>query len=279
MLFKKLLPISAAGILAIGLSACGDSDSASNPNNTPEDPGTTPTDSIPDNPANPGDSVKTPTDSLPPVTEFTVPEEATEITPATTIPKEAGKGFLIDDFEDGDNVYTVQSQLVGNYNFDNAMAAVAVGLHFGVEPWDIKEAIEEYEPSNNRSQFKRTGRNTLYLDCYNANPSSMAAAIASFSNLASHVPHSMAIIGGMHELGDDERDEHRRVVEQLAGSGVGQVLLVGPEWNALEVPGNMQRFDDTEAVKAWLTANPVTDATILVKGSNTNRLWTLEELL
>ena len=182
-------------------------------------------------------------------------------------------------FEVGDNVYNVYTHLLGDYNFDNAMAAVAVGLHFGVEPWDIKEAVEEYEPSNNRSQFKRTGRNTLYLDCYNANPSSMAAAIASFSNLASHVPHSMAIIGGMHELGDDECDEHRRVVEQLAGSGVGQVLLVGPEWNALEVPGNMQRFDDTEAVKAWLTANPVTDATILVKGSNTNRLWTLEELL
>ena len=110
MLFKKILPITAAGILAIGLSACGDSDSASNPNNTPEGPGTVPTDSIPDKPANPGDSVVTPTDSLPPAadttttsTEFTVPEEATEITPATTIPKEAGKGFLIDDFEDGDN--------------------------------------------------------------------------------------------------------------------------------------------------------------------------------
>ena len=108
MLFKKLLPITAAGILAIGLSACGDSDSASNPNNTPEDPGTVPTDSIPDNPANPGDSIVPPTDSLPPATdtattEFTVPEEAAEITPAITIPKEAGKGFLIDDFEDGDN--------------------------------------------------------------------------------------------------------------------------------------------------------------------------------
>ena len=108
MLFKKILPITAAGLLAMSLSACGDSDSASNPNNTPEDPGTVPTDSIPDNPANPGDSIVPPTDSLPPATdtattEFTVPEEAAEITPAITIPKEAGKGFLIDDFEDGDN--------------------------------------------------------------------------------------------------------------------------------------------------------------------------------
>ncbi len=182
-------------------------------------------------------------------------------------------------FEVGDNVYNVRTHLLGDYNFDNCMAAVAVGLRFGVEPWDIKEAIEEYEPSNNRSEFKRTGRNDLYLDCYNANPSSMAAAIASFSNLASQVPHSMAIIGGMHELGAEEREEHRRVVEQLAQSGVGQVLLVGAEWDGLEVPDNMRRFADTESLRGWLAAHPVSDATILVKGSNTNRLWTLEELL
>lgn len=182
-------------------------------------------------------------------------------------------------FEVGDNVYNVRTHLLGDYNFDNCMAAVAVGLRFGVEPWDIKEAIEEYVPSNNRSEFKRTGRNDLYLDCYNANPSSMAAAIASFSNLASQVPHSMAIIGGMHELGAEEREEHRRVVEQLAQSGVGQVLLVGAEWDGLEVPANMRRFADTESLRGWLAAHPVSDATILVKGSNTNRLWTLEELL
>ena len=77
-------------------------------------------------------------------------------------------------FEVGDNVYNVHTHLLGDYNFDNCMAAVAVGLHFGVEPWDIKEAIEEYVPSNQRSEYKETARgNRLYLDCYNANPSSM----------------------------------------------------------------------------------------------------------
>ena len=179
-------------------------------------------------------------------------------------------------FEVGDNVYNVHTHLLGAYNFDNCMAAVSVGLHFGVEPWDIKEAIEEYSPSNQRSEFKETARgNHLYLDCYNANPSSMEAAISSFKNMEG----SMAIIGGMHELGHDERKEHQHVVEQLAGCKLDKVLLVGPEWGNIPHPDNMLLFPDTEAVRAWLQGNPVSGATILVKGSNTNRLWTLEEML
>lgn len=179
-------------------------------------------------------------------------------------------------FEVGDNVYNVRTHLLGAYNFDNCMAAVAVGLRFGVEPWDIKEAIEAYEPSNQRSQMKNTARgNRLYLDCYNANPSSMAAAIESFKGMGG----TMAIIGGMHELGKDERLEHERVVEQLAGCKLERVLLVGPEWEGIQHSDNMLLFCDTEAVRRWLMDNPVSNATILVKGSNTNRLWTLEELL
>ena len=187
-------------------------------------------------------------------------------------------------FEVGDNVYNVHTHLLGAYNFDNCMAAVAVGLHFGVEPWDIKEAIEEYVPSNQRSEYRETSRgNRLYLDCYNANPSSMAAAIESFKGMGG----TMAIIGGMHELGADERQEHEKVVEQLAGCGLDCVLLVGPEWDTQMLPTascqlsttHYQLFPDTESVRAWLEANPVADATILVKGSNTNRLWTLEGLL
>ena len=179
-------------------------------------------------------------------------------------------------FEVGDNVYNVHTHLLGAYNFDNCMAAVAVGLHFGVEPWDIKEAIEEYVPSNQRSEYKETTRgNRLYLDCYNANPSSMAAAIESFKSMGG----TMAIIGGMHELGADEQKEHERVVDQLAACHLDKCLLVGPEFDGMSLPENMVRFADTAAVRAWVEANPVESATILVKGSNTNRLWTLEELL
>ena len=179
-------------------------------------------------------------------------------------------------FEVGDNVYNVHTHLLGSYNFDNCMAAVAVGLHFGVEPWDIKEAIEEYVPSNQRSEYKETARgNHLYLDCYNANPSSMEAAIASFKGIGG----SMAIIGGMHELGAAERQEHEKVVAQLDACHLEQVLLVGPEWTPLPHPDNMALFPDTDSVRARLQANPVSGATILVKGSNTNRLWTLVDLL
>ena len=199
-------------------------------------------------------------------------------------------------FEVGDNVYNVHTHLLGAYNFDNCMAAVAVGLHFGVEPWDIKEALEEYIPSNQRSEYKETSRgNRLYLDCYNANPSSMEAAIESFnclnvSMLEASIDSSnqaikqsnnrkMAIIGGMHELGHDERKEHQRVVEQLAGCSLNRVLLVGPEWKDIDVTAEMQCFPDTDALRSWLQAHPVAGETILVKGSNTNRLWALEELL
>ena len=180
-------------------------------------------------------------------------------------------------FEVGDNVYNVRTHLLGDYNFDNCMAAVAVGLHFGVEPFDIKEAIEAYMPSNNRSQYKRTERNELYLDCYNANPSSMAAAIASYGQL--EAARKVAIIGGMHELGRDERKEHERLVELLAECRLDDCLLVGPKFQGIALPHPRRHFPDTDSVRAWLQANPVANATILIKGSNSNRLWTLEELL
>ncbi len=180
-------------------------------------------------------------------------------------------------FEVGDNVYNVHTHLLGAYNFDNCMAAVAVGLQFGVEPFDIKEAIEAYIPSNQRSEWRQTGRNSLYLDCYNANPSSMAAAIESFGRL--EAPHKMAVIGGMHELGADERAEHQRVVEQLEACGLERVLLVGPEWETLPHPDHMLLFATTDRLHDYLQEHPVSGATILVKGSNTNRLWTLVDRL
>ena len=180
-------------------------------------------------------------------------------------------------FEVADCVYTVQTHLLGAYNFQNCMAAVAVGLHFGVEPWDIKEAIESYVPANQRSEWRQTARNSLYLDCYNANPSSMAAAIASFGDIV--VPRRAAIIGGMHELGEAEREEHQRLVGLLDACHLDACLLVGPEFDNLSLPAPMLRFADTAAVADHLRNHPIEGATILVKGSNTNRLWTLVDLL
>ncbi len=180
-------------------------------------------------------------------------------------------------FEVGDNVYNTHSHLLGAYNFDNAMAAVAVGLHFGVEPWDIKEAIEAYTPANQRSQWKETANNNLYLDCYNANPSSMAAALRAFSDIKA--PHKAAIIGAMRELGITSLEEHQRLVDTLDKSHLDYCLLIGPEFDGISLTNNTKHVNTTEEAITLLKEWGPKGYTILIKGSNSNRLWTLEEFL
>ena len=180
-------------------------------------------------------------------------------------------------FEVGDNVYNTHSHLLGAYNFDNAMAAVAVGLHFGVEPWDIKEAIEAYTPANQRSQWKETANNNLYLDCYNANPSSMAAALRAFSDIKA--PHKAAIIGAMRELGITSLEEHQRLVDTLNKSHLDYCLLIGPEFDGISLTNNTKHVNTTEEAITLLKEWGPKGYTILIKGSNSNRLWTLEEFL
>ncbi len=182
--------------------------------------------------------------------------------------------------EEGDNVYSIQSHLLGNYNFDNAMAATAVGRHFRVDLWDIKEAIEQYEPSNRRSQFKDTGRNALFLDCYNANPSSMKVALDNLEALA--MPAKTAILGGMKELGAQSQAEHQAIADRLCTHPDIEAILVGPEFAFVHDNPFYSRllwFPDVEAAKAYLQAHPLTHRTILLKGSNSTRMWLLEEVL
>ncbi len=181
-------------------------------------------------------------------------------------------------FEVGDNVYNVRTHLLGAYNFDNCMAAVAVGLRFGVEPFDIKEAIEEYIPANQRSQWKETDNNNLYLDCYNANPSSMAAAIASFAEMNTGTP-KVAIIGAMRELGDASIEEHCKLVQALNNCHLEHCLLIGHEFDGITLGPNMTLMHSTEEAAEWLKKAKIQGKTILVKGSNSNKLWTLEQLL
>ena len=181
-------------------------------------------------------------------------------------------------FEVGDNVYNVRTHLLGAYNFDNCMAAVAVGMHFGVEPFDIKEAIEQYTPANQRSQWKETAKNKLYLDCYNANPSSMAAAIASFSEMDTGTA-KVAIIGAMRELGEASVEEHRKLVQALNKCHLEHCLLIGHEFDGITLGSNMTLMHSTEEAAEWLKKAKLQGKTILVKGSNSNKLWTLEQLL
>ncbi len=181
-------------------------------------------------------------------------------------------------FENGDNVYPVQTQLLGGYNFANAMAAVCVGSYFGVELFDIKRAIEDYHPANSRSQYMETGRNRLFLDCYNANPSSMKAAISNFGALG--YPNSVVMLGGMKELGDTSEQEHRDVF-RLAGSyGFSLMVFVGDEFSFVKgMEDNVIWFATSREAKRFFANNLLNDCTILIKGSNSTRMGLLVESL
>lgn len=182
--------------------------------------------------------------------------------------------------EEGDNVYSIQTQLLGGYNFENAMAAAAVGHYFHVELWDIKEAIANYAPANNRSQCRDTGRNILFLDCYNANPSSMKVSIDNFESLPRD--NKVAILGAMKELGTDSRQEHENIARRMVADEGITTLLVGAEFGFVEQEECYRRlrwFADVDAAAQYLTDNPPQGATILLKGSNSTRIWKLEELL
>ena len=134
---------------------------------------------------------------------------------------------------DGD-WHEVTTHLIGSYNLDNVLAAVTVGLHFGVTAEQICHAVESYVPSNNRSQLTNTAHNHLIVDAYNANPTSMAAALDNFSVM--QVAPKMAILGEMRELGDSSREEHIRMVEKLKQCPFDQVWLVGNEFDDIDCP-------------------------------------------
>lgn len=175
---------------------------------------------------------------------------------------------------DGD-WHEVTTHLIGSYNLDNVLAAVTVGLHFGVAPEQICHAIESYVPSNNRSQLTETPHNHLIVDAYNANPTSMAAALDNFSVM--QVAPKMAILGEMRELGDSSHEEHVRMVEKLKQCPFDEVWLVGNEFDDIDCP--YRKFADVEQVKAEISANRPQGYYILIKGSNGNRLFQLPEVL
>lgn len=171
--------------------------------------------------------------------------------------------------------HRVQTQLIGTYNALNMLAAACIGLHFGVSESQVCHALQAYTPSNNRSQLERTGRNTLVVDTYNANPTSMAAAIDNFSRM--ECGPKMAIIGDMRELGDASAAEHQRVADALAGAGLDCVWLVGEEFGRTD--SHFRKFGDVSEVKAEIARHRPEGYTILIKGSNGMRLFELPQLL
>lgn len=159
---------------------------------------------------------------------------------------------------------TIITRLVGRYNFANAMAAVATGVLFGVPSYQIAEAISTYTPANNRSQFLDTGRNQLVIDCYNANPSSMRAAISHFAEGADH--SSMLILGDMFELGTYAKDEHARLMGYVQELGL-DALWIGEVFFGLSEKTADQVFRNVTEAAEWLSHNPVKGRSILIKGS------------
>lgn len=169
----------------------------------------------------------------------------------------------------------VATHLVGAYNLANALAAAAVGMRYGVAVADISEAIAAYAPTNHRSELMQTATNELIVDAYNANPTSMQAALDNFRLIDR--PHKMLILGEMLELGEASADEHSRVVEQARSLGCEAVWLVGTGFRPYAA--GCRFFPDVEAVKQELLAHPVAGKLILVKGSNGTHLYQLPDLL
>jgi UDP-N-acetylmuramoyl-tripeptide--D-alanyl-D-alanine ligase len=164
----------------------------------------------------------------------------------------------------------ITTQLVGSYNFENVLAAVCVASYFGVSKAKINAAIEHYVPTNNRSQNVDTGRNRLIVDAYNANPSSMQAALENFNALELHP--KMLILGEMKELGDYSRVEHQKLIDRISPT-VDEVLLAGAGYSdGLSLPVGCRWFPTTDALADYLQANPPQGYHILLKGSRSNRL-------
>ena len=176
---------------------------------------------------------------------------------------------------EGESV-TIATNLVGSYNADNVMAAIAVGCHFGVSFDEAVGAIEAYVPSNNRSQMIRTSRNTLIVDAYNANPTSMEAALGNFATVESD--QKIAALGDMLELGDESLAEHVRIAAMALDLGLQRVCFVGTEFaKALatfeDLPADkVISFDTSAELAEWFTANPCQGSVILIKGSRGTRM-------
>ena len=167
------------------------------------------------------------------------------------------------------NETQIQSQLIGDYNFDNIALSIAIGMEFGLETIDIKEAIESYVASNNRSQIIKTNANTILLDAYNSNPMSLEKAIQNLENIKHE--NKIMILGDMFELGEETNIEHQKIIDQCLKSGISNVFLVGKIFNAINNT-KYTSFENTRDLVKLLKTQAIEDAFILIKGSRGMKL-------
>jgi UDP-N-acetylmuramoyl-tripeptide--D-alanyl-D-alanine ligase len=172
-------------------------------------------------------------------------------------------GMLTVQLKKGIEIDLIQTHLVGNYNLPNVLAAVTIGQHFKVPNDKIKSAIENYVPTNSRSQLLTWNNNEVILDAYNANPSSMKLAVENFAKI--NKANKMVCLGGMRELGGDTLMEHQALIDQLRQTNWEQVILVGSEFKPCD--HHYLYFDTVIEAKAWLQAQQLKGYTLLIKGS------------
>lgn len=171
--------------------------------------------------------------------------------------------------------YEVTTQLTGAYNLDNILAAICIGLSFKLSAEQINRGIAGYQPKNNRSQVLQTATNTLICDYYNANPTSMAAAIGNMSELTA--AHKALVLGDMFELGTEAEAEHKAILEKALTTPVDRRIIIGQEFYKLKTDGlPVEFYQSRDDAAMALKEQPITDSTILIKGS---RGMALEKLL
>ena len=183
--------------------------------------------------------------------------------------------FLAYEWTADGQTYEVQTHLIGSYNLDNALAATAIGRYFGVSEAQICHALSTYEPRNNRSQLTVTENNRLIVDAYNANPTSMMAALENFKLI--EASHKMVVLGDMKELGAGSKEEHQKIVDFLKTCPFERIVLVGGEFSSTESP--FECYPDTPSLTEVLKNEQPKGKLILVKGSNSMKLSALQDIL
>jgi UDP-N-acetylmuramoyl-tripeptide--D-alanyl-D-alanine ligase len=176
--------------------------------------------------------------------------------------------FLQVSFSKGAAIDELKTQLVGNYNLPNILAAVAVGKLFSVSDQKIKQSIEAYAPSNSRSQLIKQDGNNIILDAYNANPTSMRAAIENFASL--HAKNKVLMLGGMAELGAESLEEHRGIVELIKKYNWQDVVLVGGDFLKIDHP--YTKMNSSAEAAAWYRGKQFHDTYLLIKGSRSMQM-------
>lgn len=169
----------------------------------------------------------------------------------------------------------IETQLIGKYNFSNCSAAILMGKYFNVPLTDVKSALESYQPQNNRSQILTKNGFKIVLDAYNANPTSMRAALENFSGMQE--THKTVIIGDMFELGETAAEEHQAIADLVQELGFESAYLVGENFFGTQTP--LPKYRTFEDLKAHLSSHPLAKGTLLIKGSRGMALERVLDLL